>query len=66
MQNIVEFFKRIPADLRQAFYSLAVSALLITGALFMLGGYLESMESEPSREAVATATDEAESESESE
>ena len=58
MKNIMEFIKRIPVDVRQAIYSLSVSALLITGALLMLGGYLDSFEEKPDTEVSATIPDE--------
>ena len=58
MKNILELVKRIPADVRQAVYSLSVSVLLIAGALLMLGGYLESFEEKPDTEVSATVPNE--------
>jgi hypothetical protein len=58
MKNIIKFIKRIPVDVRQAIYSLSVSVLLITGALMMLGGYLEGFEEKPDTEVSATIPDE--------
>ena len=58
MKNIVEFVKGVPIDVRQAIYSLSVSALLIAGSLFMLGGYLEGFEEKPDTEVSATVPEE--------
>ena len=58
MKNILEFVKGLPVDVRQAIYSLSVSALLIAGALFMLGGYLEGLEEKPDTEVSATVSEE--------
>ena len=58
MKNAVEFIKKIPEDVKQAAYSLAVSAFLIAGALLMLGGYLDTFEKKPDAEVSATVPDE--------
>ena len=50
-----EFIKKIPEDIRQAAYSLCVAALLISGALFMLNGYLDTLEDGGDVEAMAPA-----------
>ena len=48
--------KNIPKDIKQAVYSLGVSVMLISGALLMLNGYLDSLESDKSNvEAMAPA-----------
>ena len=57
MKKIIDFVKRVPMDVRQAIYSLGVSALLIAGALLMLGGYLESFEEKPDATVAATLPD---------
>ena len=62
MQRIVVFFKNIPEDVRQAFYSLSVSALLIAGSLLILGNYLAEIEEPSDSAVVATAPDEDEEE----
>ena len=56
--NIREFIKRAPADVKQAIYSLSISALLIAGALFMLRGYLGRLEEKPDTEVSATVSEE--------
>ena len=62
MQRIVDFFKTIPEDVKQAFYSLSVSALLITGALLILGNYLAEIEEPNDSAVVATAPEDDEEE----
>lgn len=57
MKDIFGFIKKIPADVRQAAYSLGVSVLLISGALFMLGGYLDTLEKKPDAEVAATVAE---------
>ena len=64
MQGFVDFFKKIPEDIRQAFYSLSVSALLIAGSLLILGNYLAEVEGPPDSAVGATAPDETDGESE--
>lgn len=60
MKNVVELIKSVPEDVKQTAYSLAVSALLIAGALLMLDGYLDTLKKEPDAEVSATAPEEAE------
>ena len=66
MQGFVDFFKNIPEDIRQAFYSLSVSALLIAGSLLILGNYLADVEGQPDSAVVATAPDETDGDAEAE
>jgi hypothetical protein len=60
MQSIVDFFKNIPEDVRQAVYSLSVSALLIAGSLLILGNYLDSIKNPPDSAVSATLPEETE------
>lgn len=60
MKNIFEFIEKIPVDVKQATYSLTVSALLIVGALFMLDSYLDTIEEKPDVEVSATSPEEEE------
>ena len=39
----MDILKKIPEDIKQALYSLFVSVMLISGALLMLDGYLDSI-----------------------
>ena len=39
----MDILKKIPEDIKQALYSLLVSVMLISGALLMLDGYLDSI-----------------------
>ena len=57
MKKLLDFTDKIPSDIRQATYSLAVSALLIVGALFMLDGYLDTIEENTEVEVSATSTE---------
>lgn len=66
MQSIVDFFKNIPEDIRQAFYSLSVSALLIAGSLLILGNYLADIEKPNDSAVVATVPDETDENAEAE
>ena len=58
------FIKNIPSDIKQALYSLFVSVMLISGALLMLGSFLDTVS--PNNDTAPTVADTAETEIESE
>ena len=58
------FIKNIPSDIKQALYSLFVSVMLISGALLMLGSFLDTVS--PKDNTAPTAADTAETEEENE
>ncbi len=59
----MDLIKNIPSDIKQALYSLFVSVMLISGALLMLGGYLDTVTSREDSVEVAADAEETESES---
>jgi hypothetical protein len=59
----MNLIKNIPNDIKQAIYSLFVSVMLISGALFMLSGYLDTVT--PKDDAVEAAINAEETEAES-
>ena len=59
----MDLIKNIPNDIKQAIYSLFVSVMLISGALLMLGGYLDTVS--PKDNSVEAAVDAEETEPES-
>jgi len=59
----MDLIKNIPNDIKQAIYSLFVSVMLISGALLMLSGYLDTVTPDDGSVEAAVEAEETEAES---